>query len=520
MTMQREEGMESASAIGRGNGERVGDWNGERVGDWNGERVGDWNGERVGDWNGERVGDWNGERVGDWKREEKRPRRWQAGLAILRPGRERPVREASPTVLRTGIPFRAHFDINKGNWQRRFAVALLSSLFPLPSSLLLSGCGKRAVPGMAAVPVLPAMAAGSPAFLDCNPKWSSDGTRIAFLRATPDRKLQLFVADSELKKAVALIQPEIVNPDRPYAPAWKRYTSPDTLAWSPDDHWIAYERSELFEFGDRDRLPGTGLWMLDMTTRKSRPLATHTRHYTGDLYYYRYPQWAPDGGRVAFVGEGINGQRAIFTRNFDFNDLQVRLRYDQFADSDWPAWSPVEEDAPQLAFRQGIRRAPTTPTTDTLRVLQTGAANGSASREWWRAKPTRTREPRIGSLAWSPDGKRIACAVTPDAQDFTRSAIAILDGSGAIQPVSPQEGRGYFAPVWINAQTIGALATQSGGSFAVVALNIRTKKARTLGEIPTSDCDWSPHRTRLVYAAPPSENGDPGLKILELQIGQ
>ena len=382
--------------------------------------------------------------------------------------------------------------------------------------LSLAGCQRRVVPGLAAVPVLPASAAGSPAFLDCNPKWSSDGTRIAFLRATPDRKLQLFVADSELKSVTALIQPEIVNPDRPYAPSWKRYASPDTLAWSPDDRWIAYERSESFDFGENDRLPGTGLWMLDMTTRKSRPLAIHTRRYSGNLYYYRYPQWAPDGGRVAFVGEGVNEQRAIFTRNFDFSEAQVRPRYDKFQDSDWPAWSPVEEDAPKLAYRQGVRRAPTTPTTDTLRVLQIGAASGGASREWWRARPTKTAQPRIGPLAWSPDGKQIACSVTPDAQDFTRYAVAIMDGSGNSKTVSPNDGRGYFAPVWINAQTLGALATLPNGNFAVVALDATAGTARTLGEIPTADCDWSPDRTRLVYAAPPSADSNGGLKIIEI----
>ena len=390
-------------------------------------------------------------------------------------------------------------------------VAFLFFLLPFAFSLAL-GCRKRTVLDAVTVPRLPAPAAGSPAFVDCNPKWSSDGTRIAFLRATPDRKLQLFVIDGDLKKATPLIQPEIVNPDRPYASSLRRYASPDTLAWSPDDRWIAYERGESFAFGPDDTLPGTGLWMLDMTARKSVPLATHTRRYTGNLYYYRYPQWAPDGGRVAFVGEGLNGQRAILTRNFDFSDPQARPRFDKFEDSDWPAWNPQDADAPRLAYRQGIRRAPTTPTTDTLRVMQIGA-DGKNSKEWWRSEPTLTATPRIGHLAWSPDGKRIACSVTPDALDFTRYRVAVLDGNHCAKFVSPDDGRGYFAPVWIDAQTIGALATAENADFAVVALNLKTGTSRRMGTISTADCDWSPDRTRLVYADPTGQ-GEVRLKLL------
>ena len=383
----------------------------------------------------------------------------------------------------------------------------------------LAGCGRRRVPGEANVPALPASYAAAPPFLDCNPKWSHDGKRIAFLRATPDRKLQLFIVDGALKKARAQIQPEIVNPDRPYAPELRRYVSPDTISWSPDDRLIAYERSEWFDFDAKDRLPGTGLWALDVATRKSRPLAVHTRRYSGTLYYFRFPQWAPDGRRVAFVGEGVNGQRAIFTRNLDFRDTQPRPRFDKFQDSDWPVWKPAQKEkrketaretgnnAPTLAYRQGIRRAPTTLTTDTLRFLQIGAATGAGSTEILRAAlpASKREEPRIGHLAWSPDGTEIAFSQTPDAQDFTRCGVIVVGRDGVARRVSPNDGRGYFAPVWIDGQTIGALATTKSAVCAVVVLNLKTGAARWIGEIAGADCDWSPDRTRIVYAVPAPE---------------
>lgn len=111
--------------------------------------------------------------------------------------------------------------------------------------------------------------------------------------------------------------------------------------------------------------------------------------------------------------------------------------------------------------------------------------------------------PRMGHLAWSPDGQRLAFTLTPDANDYDRYALWIMnaDGTGA-RRVSPSNGRGYLAPVWIGNTQLGALSPHAG-RFDAVTLRLTDGAKRTIGELPTSDCDWSPDRSEIVYAQPP-----------------
>src|SRR5690242_10740500 len=109
-----------------------------------------------------------------------------------------------------------------------------------------TGCRSALDLGLEDVPPLPKSEPG--VYTDINPRWSHDGKRICFLRSTPDRRLQLYLSDSDLERATALLEAELVSPDRPYSSHLRRYSSPSTVAWSPDDRQIAFERAEWFQF--------------------------------------------------------------------------------------------------------------------------------------------------------------------------------------------------------------------------------------------------------------------------------
>jgi hypothetical protein len=312
-----------------------------------------------------------------------------------------------------------------------------------------------------------------------------------------------------------LAKPALVHPDREYASSLDGYGSPDTIAWSPDDGEIAFERIEWFNFDNGERLPGTGLWELDMRTGGTAPLATHPKRYTLGLFYYHDPAWSPDGRRLAFIGEGINGQRVLYVRTFGVQRSdRVPAQFDSRSDSDWPVWAKRPADGPAsfaLAFRRGIRAARSVPPTETIRLLAPGDSLQNSNGELCRITAQRLKEalpalrnetvtPRICSPAWSPSGRSLALAVSPDPLDSTLSTLWVVGpGSPGGRMVAGGAGRGFIAPVWIGEELLGALSPRPGG-YAVVTVRIATGEVKVLGEIPTADCDWSPDRSAVAFA--------------------
>lgn len=375
-------------------------------------------------------------------------------------------------------------------------------------------------------------------YQDIGPRWSPDGRRIAFLRRTPDRRQQLCLTDARLRRVQPLLEPELVSPDRLTCSSYRRYVSPDTIAWSPDGRYIAFPRVEWFTFAKGESLPGTGLWRIDTTTGRVDPLALHPPDYREGYYYYRFPHWSPDGRYLSFVGEGLFGQRMLFIRALHAQRAEeVSPRFDTYEDSDWPVWhwNRRRTGTPMLIYRRAIQRAPVSPRTETLRRIYPGNRSGEGTGTLWRMRafdharlleqrgerpqdpdtgqfiltrypvpgspPMQPVAPRTGHLALSPDGRHLVFTLTPDALNYRRYDLWVLDlARGQARCVRPAESRGYLAPVWIDNNRIGALLGD-GMRFAVAAIVRDTGQMRVLGTIDSADCDWSPDRRRIVYAS-------------------
>lgn len=417
-------------------------------------------------------------------------------------------------------------------------------LTALTTMFILSGCTKLSKPGVADTPPLPKFSPGI--FTDVNPRWSHDGRRIAFLRRTPDRRMQLFISDDELDRPLAVLESELVSPDRAYGSSRQRYNSPDTIAWSPDDRRIAFERTEWFTFEDGQRFPGTGIWTLDRITGRVQPMALHPKHYESYYFYYHSPEWSPDGRYVSFSAEGINGQHQLGLISVGAqNTKEVLPRFDNYEACDWPVWkqassSETNGEAGQksgnvLAYRMGIQHTQSVARTETIRLIRPGVAGAELSGEIWRInpksyavslgvgndgfrKPVSYEEgsyriasqdivPRAAHLKWSPDGKHIAFTVTPDASDFNRYEIWVLTiVNGIAKRVTPVDSHGYFAPVWIGSSQLGLLSPDKASKDSgveVLKLDLKSENIRKLGHIASADCDWSPERDWIIYSMPP-----------------
>jgi Tol biopolymer transport system component len=238
---------------------------------------------------------------------------------------------------------------------------------------------------------------------DENPRWSPDGTRIAFKSNRGGNTYDIYVMDASGGNAVRVTD----HPANDHDPAWM-----------PDGQSLIFaserdSRSDLYR-----------VWLAD------RRVDRLTRNFVGRAIM---PNVSPDGRSVAFAAQTL--------ARLQFWEFQVHVldlasgkthALDNSGGACWPAWSP---DGRTLA---NVLLA-TEPST-----IQIRGADGSGARTL-RADPSRWQY----YPDWSRDGRLLALSVSPahhEGEDWDL-AIASAEGSRPYQRLTTGPGNDRL-PDW------------------------------------------------------------------------
>jgi TolB protein len=170
--------------------------------------------------------------------------------------------------------------------------------------------------------------------VNVEPRWSPDGSRLAFVSTSYEGRWHIFVApmdDGRTGTPVRVTEDRDSGLPRYYYSVWDHYLSP---SWSPDGR-------ELTFVSNRGRVWGTGgFWRMPAVPGSS----ARELHYEETTWKAR-PDWSPDGARLVYSSYlGRQWQQLWLVPASGGDSFQ--LTYGDF-DATAPRWSP---DGSRIAY--------------------------------------------------------------------------------------------------------------------------------------------------------------------------
>ncbi len=231
---------------------------------------------------------------------------------------------------------------------------------------------------------------------DESPRWSPDGTRIAFKSNRGGNQYDIYVMDANGANAVRVT-------DHP--------ANDNDPAWLPDGHSLIFN-SERDSRGDLYRV-----WLND------RRVERLTHHFVGRAIM---PDVSPDGRSVAFAAQTL--------ARLQFWEFQVHVldlatgktrALDNSGGACWPAWSPDGRTMANVLLA-------TEPST-----IQVRGADGAEPRTLPGAPARWHYYPE-----WSRDGRWLAMSISPEHHQGEDWDLAIAPADGSRPPQRLTTGAG------------------------------------------------------------------------------
>jgi Tol biopolymer transport system component len=234
---------------------------------------------------------------------------------------------------------------------------------------------------------------GGEAWRDENPRWSPDGTRIAF------KSNRAHYSGNAAEQGAADYDLYTMNADG--SDVRRLTTDPANEhdpSWAPDGQSIVYS-SDKDSRGDLYRL-----WLADGRVERL------TRHFVGRAIM---PTVSPDGGRVAFAAQSMRaGQFWLFQVHILDLASKAATPLAGGGGACWPAWMP---DSSGLAYVR-LDQEPS--------ALETAKLQGGATRPL-------VKDAKLWSYYpdWSPDGRQVAFSVSPEHHEGEDWDLALVDAN-------------------------------------------------------------------------------------------